>query len=183
MFLDIGAGILLSIFVGTIFNIDISPLWILLGVIFALLPDIDMVSYFIKTRVLKKSVNDHRSFTHYPIMYIPIIIATYFIFGAPYSLLLALCVYFHFIHDTFWLGWGISWFWPATSRKFKFFPDKHGEISSQVLMTWTKEEEAGLFEKYHNPNWIKDFYFRPNIVAYVEYSVFLVAMLLVLRLF
>lgn len=183
MFLDIGAGILLSILVGTIFNIDISAFWIISGILFALLPDIDMVSYFIKTRILKKPVDDHRSFTHYPIVYLPLIIATYFIVGAPYSVLFALCVYFHFIHDTLWLGWGISWFWPITSRKFKFFPDKHGKISSQFLMTWTKEEEEKLFKKYHNPNWIRDFYFRPNIVAYVEYSVFVIALILLVKVF
>lgn len=176
MFLDIGAGILLSILTGIIFHIDISTLWILYGVSFALLPDIDMISYWLKTKLFNRSVDDHRSFTHYPIIYIPFVLVSYFILGLPFSVLFSLCVYFHLIHDTFWLGWGISWFWPFTERKFKFFPDKHGKISSQFLLTWTRENETELFKKFHNPNWIRDFYFRPNIVSYVEYSVFLISL-------
>jgi hypothetical protein len=178
MFLDIGAGILFSILIGSIFDVHISSLWIFFGILSSLLPDIDMLMYFTNTKFLKKEVKDHRSFTHFPIVYLPIGIFVYALFGIPTATLFYVTVYFHLIHDTFWLGWGVVWFWPYSSRKFKFFPDKDGKISSQFLLTWTKDEEHYIIKKYHNPHWVRDFYLRPNIVAYVEYSVFLVSILI-----
>jgi hypothetical protein len=177
MFLDIGAGILLSIFVGNLFGIDINAGWVLLSIVFALLPDIDMISYLLKTRILKMRVDDHRSFTHYPIAYIPLAIVIYFFMGVPVSVLFVFCVYFHFLHDTLWLGWGISWFWPITKRKYKMFPDQDGKITSRVLLSWKKEDEEEIFKKYKSPHWIRNFYFKPNIVAYVEYSIFIIGLI------
>lgn len=178
MFLDIGAGIILSFLVGTLLDVEISSMWILCGVAFALLPDIDMVWYAVQRFIQKKLVDDHRSFTHYPILYVPASFVVYYYFGFPYALLFSLCIFFHFIHDTLWLGWGISWFAPFSMRKWKMFPDRDGKISKQVVMTWTPEEEGEVFKRYHNKNWVRDFYFRPNIVAYVEYSVFIFSIVL-----
>jgi hypothetical protein len=177
MFLDIGAGVLFSIFIARTLDISMSLLFPIMGALFVLLPDIDMLIYWYRTRVIKKPQDDHRSWTHYPVVYVPISILVYVTFGLFYGTLFTACIYFHLIHDTVWLGWGISWLWPISSRKFKCFPDKHGEISSQVLMTWTKDEEASIFTKYHNPDWVRNFYLRPNIVAYTEYSVFILSLI------
>lgn len=179
MFLDIGAGILLALTTAYYTHTDITITWIFFAVLFVLLPDADMVTYVIKKILQKRKTTNHRSWTHYPILYLPIVILLYFISPA-YSLLFFLCIYFHFAHDTVWLGWGISWLWPFSDRKFKFFPDKNGVITSEVLITWPRKDEEEIFKKYHNPTWIHDFYCKPNIVAYTEYGVFIFAILTLL---
>lgn len=183
MFLDIGAGILLSIFLGNYFNIQITLLWVLFGIVTVLLPDIDIFYYGIRKLLSKKTIYNHRSFTHYPIVYIPLILVTYYIFGLHVAMLFGFAIYFHLLHDTLWLGWGIIWFYPFSTRRFKFFPDRNGEISSKLLMTWTQKEESEIFKKYHNPNWIHDFYLRINIVSCVEYSVFSFSLILLYSIF
>ena len=180
MFLDIGAGILLSIASAHFLDNEVTWLWIVVAIIFALLPDIDMIVYGAKKLITGKGADDHRSFTHYPIIYIPTATIIFLYINTNYGILFLLCVYFHLIHDTFWLGWGISWLWPFSDRKFKFFPDKDGKITRTPLLTWAKDEEQIIFKKYHNPTWIQDFYFRPNIIAYTEYGVFIVAIIVLL---
>lgn len=179
MFLDIGAGILLAIASAHSLHIEITTTWICAALFFVLLPDIDMIIYGVERIILNKKPKDHRSWTHYPILYLPATFLLYLI-SPSYSLLFFLCIYFHALHDTVWLGWGMSWLWPFSDRKFKFFPDKDGVISSQVLLTWTKDEEPFIFKKYHNTTWVRDFYFRPNIVAYTEYGVFIIAIIALL---
>jgi hypothetical protein len=178
MFLDIGIGILLSLFFGHIFGIGISWFWLFFAIVFVLFPDIDIIFYGIKKIFSKGNIYNHRSFTHYPIVYIPIALLIYFFLGPFYCTLFLCCICFHFIHDSFWLGWGIVWLWPFSTTRFKFFSDKDGKVSSQVLMIWTKQEESQVFQKYHNPHWIRDFYFRPNIVAYIEYSIFIFSLIM-----
>lgn len=183
MFLDIGIGILLAVFTTNIFDAGLSFYWVIFAIVFSLLPDIDVITYGLRKCIVNKQMYNHRSLTHYPIIYLPITYSIYYFFGFNYSLLFFLCIYSHLIHDTFWLGWGISWLWPFSTKKFKLFPDRNGKISSQIVMLWDKEEEEELFTKYHNPNWIRDFYFRPNIVACVEYTVFIIAIIILLNSF
>ena len=46
-----------------------------------------------------------------------------------------------------------------------------------------EDEEEEIYKEYHNPHWIRDFYFRPNLVAYVEYSVFLFSLSILFLVF
>jgi hypothetical protein len=181
MFFDIGIGMVTAVLLANFFSLDLNSHWVVFAITFSLLPDVDMVAYGVRKFFSHKHIYNHRSLTHYPAFYLPLTVAVYFFFGLPYSILFLLCVYLHLIHDTFWLGWGISWLWPLSTRKFKFFPDKDGKISSQILLTWNREDEEELFKKYHNPNWVRDFYCRPNIIAYVEYSVFIIALIVLLN--
>lgn len=183
MFLDIGVGIFTALFIGHIFDVPVTWLFIVASVAISLLPDIDILYYGFRKLFSKKDIYNHRSFTHYPIIYIPIIIILYSTVGLPYSLLFTICVYSHLIHDSFWLGWGVVWFWPFSSVRYKFFPDKEGKISSQVVMKWDKNEDEELFKRYHNPNWIRDFYFRPSRVAYFEYLIFFSSLIVLYLLY
>lgn len=178
MFLDIGIGILLSLAFGHVFEIGRSFHWLFFALAASLLPDIDAIFYLIKKLLSKRKIYNHRGFTHYPVVYVPIVAIIYSILGPSYAILFVFCIYSHLIHDSFWLGWGIVWFWPFSTVRFKFFPDRNGKISSQSLMTWSKQQDLEIFEKYNNPHWIRDFYLRPNVVSYTEYSVFIFSLIL-----
>ena len=56
---------------------------------------------------------------------------------------------------------------------------ENGQVLGPVV-TWLPEEEAALRARAYpgaTNNWVRDFYFRPNTLAYVEYGVLLVALI------
>lgn len=166
--LDIGAGILISLFVSDLYGFEATPLFILLGIIFALLPDIDMLWYLLR----KPTSHDHRVFTHYPLLYIPLTIFVYLIFGSIYGTLFALCIAMHLIHDTVGLGWGISWLAPFSLRKFRFLSPTGSTTGGwEFFRTWIPKEEFELVERQQDNSWVKNYYLRPNIIGFVEYGV------------
>jgi len=165
MFLDIGGGILLSFLVTWLFGININVNIIFLSVLFTLFPDVDLI------------FRKHRSITHYPIIYFLIIPFIFLLLGGFWTTLIFSGVMFHLLHDTFFLGWGIKWFWPFSNRSFKFFPDKNGKITSQILLSWDHKEEKEIRKEYGTKRWIKEFYLKPNIVSIIGYSVFVISLI------
>ncbi len=157
MFGDIGIGILISIFVSKIYLVEITPVLVVWGVISALLPDIDLVVFLFPT--LKNIFGKHRGLTHYPIIYIPIVILLFIFIGRVYTLILALGIFLHLAHDSLWIGSGIQWRWPFSKKSYKFFNIE-------------RPYEPG-------PNvWIKEFYLRPTRVVISEVGVFLLSLTL-----
>ena len=176
--LDIGVGILAALGVAQLFGFEATPLFIAAGIVFALLPDIDVLP-----AKLSGNLSIHRTYTHYPIFYLVGFVLMWVLGFPEWATLLLVGGLLHLVHDTIGLGWGIRWFWPFSERKFRFFPDKDGKITSQFFMTWLPHEEAALIREHHNPHWVRDFYFRPNIVAYVEYGVLIISLLVLYAYF
>lgn len=152
MFMDIGFGILLSIGASRFFDVPLTPALLALGLISALLPDIDMLWFGIN-RLLGSRQQDHRSFTHYPLLYIPAIGALYALFGGLVASVVAAGAGLHLIHDTIGLGHGIAWLAPFSYRKYQILPVPPGD-----------------------GRWIRNYYLRPNLIAYLEYGTLLVAL-------
>lgn len=167
--LDIGLGILLSLGVAEYFGVEATPLLIAFGIACALLPDIDVITLPFGTWY-------HRTFTHYPIIYLPLVVLAYIFLNPLYATIFTLAVYAHLIHDTFGIGWGVAWLWPFSERKFLFFPWEGIPSKDKVFATWMPESEPSLEEKQKNTEWFKD-YFRPSKLAFIEYGVLLVALI------
>ncbi len=170
MLQDIGIGILLAILTASVFHTVLSATLVLLCVIFTLLPDIDLI-------LPKFLVGTHRSWTHYPALYIIGSILVYVFFGNIWVFAFAIGILYHLIHDTLFLGWGIKWFWPFSLRSYKFFPDKAGKITSRFILSWLPAEEEEIKREYDTPHWIKVFYFRPNIISISEYGIFIIGVI------
>jgi hypothetical protein len=152
MFMDIGFGILLSIGASLVFDAPLTPALLALGIISALLPDIDMLWFGIG-RLLGSGRQDHRSFTHYPLLYIPAVGILYAFFGGLVASVVAAGVALHLIHDTTGLGWGIAWLAPFSYHKYRLLPVPAGD-----------------------GRWIRNYYLRPGIIAYLEYGTLLIAL-------
>lgn len=152
MFMDIGFGILLSIGASQFFEVPLTPALLALGLMSALLPDIDML-WFCIGRLLGSKEADHRSFTHYPLLYIPVIGLLYALWGGLVASVAALGVLIHLAHDTIGLGWGIAWLAPFSYHKYRVLPVPAGD-----------------------GRWIRAHYLRPGIVAYLEYGTLLAAL-------
>lgn len=178
MFLDIAVGILLSLGIGEIY-FEQTPYWfVILGIIFSLLSDIDGVLWLVQPKVRSAWYKIHRSYTGYPLLYVVPSFLTFLFFGKEIGVLFTLCVFMHHLHDTFFIGWGVMWFWPFSKRKYKFFPDRNGSVTSMFMISWLPEEEEKIvaWSGGHNDRWVKRYFLRPNIVAYTEYGSLMVAL-------
>lgn len=170
MLMDIGVGILLARWVGDIYGVVVAPSLIFLGIVFAILPDMDFL--LTKIPAIRKIIGEHRSATHYPAVHVVLGCMVFLMFGKIIATLYFVCVFYHLVHDTFFLGWGIKWLWPFSHLTLSIFHDHNHRISLNILM-WTPAQESEIKKQYANPDWMRDFYFRPSIIAFMEYSVFL----------
>lgn len=175
MFLDMGVGMLLGIWLPPYFGVDTSWWWVVVGCVAVLLPDVDIGAEGIPhTHWLKRYVGEHRGVLHRPLLWAVISFCVW-MSGAPlYASLLFFGTFFHLVHDTFFLGWGIMWMWPWRQTKWSFFRDAHGRITSDCVR-WEPHEEVTMRHRYGTRHWVRDFYLRPSIVSVLEYSVFLYA--------
>lgn len=163
--LDIGVGILIALGAAELFGVEATPWLVGFGIAAALLPDIDIITVPLFGRW------HHRTHTHFPIMYVPLSMLAFVLLDPLYATILTLGVFAHLVHDTFGIGWGIAWLWPFSQRKLLLFPDKGRQEELGFVATWMPEEEPFLYHRHHDAHWVKHYYFRPNLLAYIEYGV------------
>jgi hypothetical protein len=140
----------------------------LLGVLFALLPDIDFIVHYFSRRV---SIFGHRGVTHTPFVYI-LITAALYLFGIDTNIvaMFFIATMFHLVHDVFVIGRGIMIIYPFSVKRLKLFPDNGGAGYLPQRYLWWDESRTPLymFNTLHNDNWIKDWYLRWNVFVVVE---------------
>ncbi len=160
MFLDIKLGLAWAFLIAIFFEKIITPEWLLAGVLFALLPDIDFwIEYMKRGTVGGKLIDLHRTLLHNPLIYIPITLFIGSYFGTEWMMLFAFGVFGHFVHDSMGMGHGVRWLWPYSTRWYKLFSNKKGEIYydfDHLLASWTPEEMKQLVQEKGNDNWIKE---------------------------
>ncbi len=180
MLLDIGVGILLGLWLGP----GDQTSSVLLGILFTLLPDIDVLIYFLIKRFGSKTFKDHREILHYPLPYLAIGGILVLIISPAWLPLFIAASMVQFIHDSVGIGWGIPWLYPFSRKYFKFFYQydlKRAGQSQKTVWAWSKQEQHELLDKYGDPEWHKHTF---HFIKYApwwhlfEASVFLVALVL-----
>ena len=160
MLIDIFVGILLSLGVGHIFEVPITPLWLLCGALFALLPDIDFfIEFFQRGTVGGKKLGSHRVLTHVPLLFVIPAVLLYIFTNTSFAVLFAFCILWHFAHDIHAMGYGYRLFYPFSTRFYKFFSDKEGNYRydfAHFVTSWTREEVEALHLNHGNDQWIQD---------------------------
>ena len=151
--LDIGFGILSTIFLARATSLPLNFLTVLSGIVFALLPDLDFLAHLARRKADAFS-HEHRNLLHNPLLFIPIgfIILIFINIGLAY--LFALCSFIHFLHDSIGMGWGIRWAYPFSKKYYKFFSDKRGGMANVFLTSWTPEEQKRAALQFGNPHWL-----------------------------
>lgn len=184
MFFDVGAGILLSILISWYFKLKLTFFIVMSGITFSLLPDIDFIIEFLRHKsVGGKVIREHREITHYPLAYIPVIILALVLFGKIWALLFVLSIFFHFLHDSIGIGWGIKWLYPFSKKSYKFFSEKDGRFSKKFIVTWGPEELTKTVELYGDPDWIRNIYLKPSPIFITEFLLFLISVLILIIYF
>lgn len=115
---------LLFIAVAKLLNIQYSLLDLLILIFFSILPDIDFLFYkFIKKKKYDSTFQHHKWFTHWPSIYISLLVMLFFFSGLK-LFLICYGLFSHFIIDTFFSGDGIMWFYPFSKKFLSMFSKK-----------------------------------------------------------
>ncbi len=181
MFLDIGVGILTAIFVSKLFTLSITTLFIIGGIVFSLLVDIDYF-FHLGRGGTTKNAHKHRSILHRPFLYIPIGISIILFLNQAWAVLFGLCSLAHFLHDSIGIGWGIQWLYPFTKNQYTFFyryhPPRKEKLPKKFLYVWKYGEIDMLAEKHGDEKWVENIYLRWHPYAIVEFLFFVLATLI-----
>ena len=179
MLFDIGVGILLAIITTEFFNLPLTVAFLIGGVVFSLLIDIDYV-FYLGGGGSSKYVHKHRDLLHYPLLYIPLGMLLISFFNFSWAVLFGLCSLFHFFHDSIGIGWGVQWLYPFKKDHYAFFyryqPQHKERLPKKIVYIWKHEDIGALSEKYGDENWIKNIYWRWHPYAVIEFLVFVSAL-------
>lgn len=182
MILDTALGIFLSAFIARLFGFDPTALWYAFGVAFALLPDIDVpLSYM--SRILRsrgsgkgKFTHEHRDILHYPIFFALAAGVLFAVSDPALAWLFVLAICAHFVHDSIHIGWGIAWLWPFSEKSIKFFSDREGKWSWNIVQTWQKSDLRTVATEHGNENWLKETYLAPSPTLIFECAALICAL-------
>ena len=162
--LDIGWGIIAAIMVSKIGLLPLNWTMIAAAAAFALLPDVDFLLYAFR-RDADEFSHEHRDLLHNPLLFVPIGFVIIAPFSSGFAWLFVLCAVGHFLHDSVGMGWGVRWRYPFSRRYYKFFSDKRGKMSSNVITSWTPEEQRAAAREFGNPHWMRDYLmFSPELI-------------------
>ncbi len=155
---------------------------IAVGILFSLAPDLDVFVELAKRgRVGGRVQGHHRELTHFPLTFIPISAVIYYYFGPVWFWLFVFGIFFHFMHDSIGMGWGIKWWWPFSKKAYKFFSEKNGRLSSKKLIVcWQPEELKKVIYTYGDDHWLRNFYIRLHPIAIFEFLFFIVSIAVLL---
>lgn len=184
MLLDIAFGIFIAVLWDTLGFMPLTELSVAVGILFALLPDLDGLVSAIGRLHARKNLTDeysheHREIFHHPIPYIvfgsvvialitqsPAIVATF-----------AILSLFHFAHDSIGIGWGLRWGSPWSLTAYKWFSSQDGDFGCAIAR-WSPKEQHAVASKKGDPNWIKNIYMRPSAVSVIETGGFVAVLIL-----
>ncbi len=174
--LDIGIGLIGAILQSFWGYEDLTPQLLILGALFALLPDVDFLVSAIRKGSLLKVDHTHRDLLHHPVPYLAVGGALVWFLAPQYTLLFMGLSLAHFVHDSIGVGWGIPWLSPMSRRYAKFLTDRKNHFAWTPVMFWKKRERDALIAEHHDPDWLKHTYAKFTATSLVELAVFLLAL-------
>lgn len=183
VFADAGLGVLAALFICSLFSVEPTVTYVLVGIVFAYIPDIDWAldKHFWKTgHVAAYSGNpyDHREGLHKPLLWALLISTWGIVFGGLEPFIALVATTLHFLHDTVGTGWGMPWLWPLTKRRFKFFATKENTLTLRSpFVSWSYEELPAFIVKYGRSNWKEHCYGSWTGIAIAECTLVFCAVL------
>jgi hypothetical protein len=145
-FMDFGFGVLIVAVLGFVFGNDLTVWHLVLGGVFAFLPDFDIIPTLVLGKMPKGY--HHETLMHRPLLVLPtVVVLGLFAGGSFWSLAAFLCVFYHYVHDSPECGGGgIAWLWP--------FSKKFWSLSGKAIKLEEYSEEHGA--------WLERYWLRPS---------------------
>lgn len=160
MILDIIIGSIIGLFISVFYDYQFSI--ILFSIFFSILPDLDFLFYH-SIYPINRFSHKHRRLFHLPLLYIFLGIFILKIINADLPLYISFITIslYHFLHDTFSLGFGIQWLYPFTKKHFLF----NKEINTSKKVFWKihsdiPENIDKHADIYGDDNWLKKSLFK-----------------------
>ena len=197
---DWANGIFAVVLASYITNTEIVWWYFIIGILFAMCPDLDAFPELIKRGKIAASAeypSDHREGLHYPIVFI--LIGGIFIYLYPFlGWMFLFAIMLHYINDLYGTGWGIPLLWPLTNRRYKLLGRRVNRMKSiliqdgdwdnlsdperrlRFMVSWKKDELTPYIQKWGVENWIKKYYLNINWISGIEYGLFIFAIILLI---
>lgn len=183
MFLDIAIGIFSAIFVSSIFQSSPNFWLFFFAILLALLPDLDFLLYYPKRGDTKYDCK-HRDIVHYPLIYLPVgALIFWLLFGKIGASLFLITSFFHFVHDSIGIGWGIKWLYPFSKNNYAFFYLFSGRRKKglrRLLFSFNQEDLGRYIQEHGDKDWVKNIYFKWHPIAIVEFVSFVISVIVMI---
>ncbi|MFA4880713.1 MAG: metal-dependent hydrolase [Candidatus Doudnabacteria bacterium] len=162
MFIHLLAGSLVFLFLGKVLGLEITRTYLVVGAFWGIVPD--PISYILSWAVkFNKWAHTHRdNFSHSVFMPI-IVLALAILFDSKMAIVASIAILIHPFLDLFGIGWGVKLFYPLSKKTFKMF------YKRRILTVWNQKEVDTEAEKFGDNDWVRNIYFRPNIVGASEW--------------
>jgi membrane-bound metal-dependent hydrolase YbcI (DUF457 family) len=183
MFLDIGIGILVAIFISATFQVKLTILLLFISIIFSLGPDLDFIFHYFKRGDTKYDYK-HRDLIHYPLLYLPIgTFLIFLLFGKIWALTFLFTSFSHFIHDSIGIGWGIKWLYPFSRKNIAFFylySKKLKKGLKKTFLIFDDKKLPAIVAEHGDANWVQNVYYNWHRIAIVEFAVFVISLIILI---
>lgn len=178
MFLDLGVAILTAVFFDYLFVVNFYLL-LFFSLLISLLPDLDYVVFWLQGKHKAKAYK-HRNLFHYPLLYLPLGFAIfYLLFNQIYALAFLFISFLHFVHDSIACGRRIRWLFPFTKNFYAFVYMYFGVRRRGIwkLLFVFNKKFLKIFDKKHaDKNWLTNIYKKWHPIAVFETTVFIVSL-------
>lgn len=200
---DIANGVFAVLLTALVYERSIEWWYFVVGIVFAMLPDIDAVPELLrrgKVAASSKHNEDHRTFLHYPVIALSFGLLGWYLFGF-WGLMGLTAITLHLINDLYGTGWGLMLFWPFSGVRYKFCMRRVNRLKRQLLETnawntlpeserrlrfvvsWKSDEFQEYIKTWGEDEWIDTWYLKFNIVSLLEYCLFVTAVYLAFTTF
>lgn len=146
-FLDFGMGMLITTLAAVIVEYPLEPWQLFLGGFLGFLPDAD-IALMIMRRKYADAADHHTTIMHRPIIVLPVAtLVAWLIGGTFWAVVTALCVTWHFFHDTKALSDGdIDLFWPLPKRMTGYKEPRRVDLIDWLQWRWFEPTTFGVTE-------------------------------------
>lgn len=181
MFFDIGTGILSAIFIGSLFHVPLTTPMIVVGILFALGPDLDYLYHILRHRHGQNDF-EHRNLLHLPLLYLPVgTVIVFLVAGPMYATLFLIPSLLHFIHDSIGIGWGVRWLYPFSTDNIAFLYLYSGKIREGLrrpIFVFDAETLRQTVSEHGDSDWKRSIYGKLHPIAIIEYSFFVLSLII-----
>ena len=172
MFIHLLVGSLVFLLFGEIFHVDIGKTYLMLGAFCGIAPD--PLSYLLSRTVkFNKWAHTHRDNFSHSIFFPGIVLAIAILTGNGMAIAAGIAMLTHPLLDLFGLGWGVKLFYPLSKKTYKMF------YGGQILTVWSQKEVDAEADKFGDDDWVRNIYFKLNIVGTSEWLSLAVLLLLI----
>jgi len=146
-FLDFSVGVMITALAASVIGMQLEPWQLAVGGVLGFLPDFDIIPLILR-RKYATVADHHATIMHRPAILLPLATMVAWMLGGQFwAITTALCVSWHYIHDTKWLGDSdIDLFWPLPAWVTGYREPPRVDLIDWLQWRWFKPTKFALTE-------------------------------------